>query len=112
MDLDADHAVCDLVAWERMVQRLGRVNRRGEGAAEVPVVDGPLPDKAPDELRARRSAQYVPALDYAELEVFSEADKAKAEGKSSSPLAERGFVHVPAGETHGGVAAASARPST
>ena len=29
MDLDADHLVCDLVAYERMVQRLGRVNRRG-----------------------------------------------------------------------------------
>jgi CRISPR-associated endonuclease/helicase Cas3 len=29
IDLDADHMVCDLVAWERMVQRLGRVNRTG-----------------------------------------------------------------------------------
>ena len=28
IDLDADHMVCDLVSWERMVQRLGRVNRR------------------------------------------------------------------------------------
>lgn len=38
VDLDADHAVMDLVAWERMVQRLGRVNRRGEGDATVAVV--------------------------------------------------------------------------
>lgn len=38
VDLDADHAVCDLVAWERMVQRLGRVNRRGDGDASVIVV--------------------------------------------------------------------------
>jgi CRISPR-associated endonuclease/helicase Cas3 len=29
VDIDADHMVCDLVAWERMVQRLGRVNRMG-----------------------------------------------------------------------------------
>jgi CRISPR-associated endonuclease/helicase Cas3 len=29
VDLDADHMVCDLVAAERMIQRLGRVNRRG-----------------------------------------------------------------------------------
>ena len=29
IDLDADHMICDLVAYERMVQRLGRVNRRG-----------------------------------------------------------------------------------
>jgi CRISPR-associated endonuclease/helicase Cas3 len=37
VDIDADHMVCDLVAWERMVQRLGRVNRRGEGDAEIKV---------------------------------------------------------------------------
>jgi len=30
VDLDADHLVCDLVAWERMVQRFGRVNRRDQ----------------------------------------------------------------------------------
>ena len=30
VDMDADRMVCDLVSWERMVQRLGRVNRRGE----------------------------------------------------------------------------------
>jgi CRISPR-associated endonuclease/helicase Cas3 len=29
IDLDADHMVSDLVPWERMVQRLGRVNRTG-----------------------------------------------------------------------------------
>lgn len=52
-----------------------------------------------------RSAQYNPTLDYSELEVFSEAEKQKAEGKSSSPLAERGFVHVPSSASHGGVVA-------
>ena len=39
VDLDADHMVCDLVAWERMVQRLGRVNRRGMRVAQVLVID-------------------------------------------------------------------------
>lgn len=53
--------------------------------------------------RLKRSAQYNPALDYAGLEVFSEDEKKKAEGKTESPLAQRGFVHVPATETHGGV---------
>lgn len=33
IDLDADHMVCDLVPWERMVQRLSRVNRQGEFSA-------------------------------------------------------------------------------
>ncbi|KAB2839094.1 MAG: type I-U CRISPR-associated helicase/endonuclease Cas3 [Burkholderiales bacterium] len=43
VDLDADHMVCDLVAWERMVQRLGRVNRRGEGDAKIIVIVNPEP---------------------------------------------------------------------
>ena len=38
VDLDADHLVCDLVAYERMVQRLGRVNRRG-GDGRTAMVD-------------------------------------------------------------------------
>lgn len=37
-DLDADAAVMDLVPLERMIQRLGRVNRRGECAEIAPVV--------------------------------------------------------------------------
>ena len=38
VDLDADHMVCDLVPYERMVQRLGRVNRRG-GDGRTATVD-------------------------------------------------------------------------
>jgi len=53
----------------------------------------------------KRSAQYNPALDYAAEDVFSEEDKQKAEGKAESPLAQRGFVHVPATGAHGGVIA-------
>lgn len=52
-----------------------------------------------------RSAQYTPATDYAALEIFSEEEKQKAEGDSASPLAARGFVHVPSTGSHGGVIA-------
>lgn len=52
-----------------------------------------------------RSAQYNPPLDYASLEVFSEAEREKQEGKPGSQLAERGYVHVPAAGTHGGIVA-------
>ncbi len=52
-----------------------------------------------------RGAVYTPPLDYTELEVFSEEEKAKAEGNSKSPLAIRGFVHNPASGSHGGVIA-------
>ena len=50
-----------------------------------------------------RSAQYTPPLDYAAQEVFSEAERKKQEGSAKSQLAQRGFVHVPAPEQHGGV---------
>ena len=51
----------------------------------------------------KRSAQYAPPVDYAELDVFSEKEKEKQEGNTKSPLAQRGFVHVPATEAHGGI---------
>jgi CRISPR-associated protein Csb1 len=52
-----------------------------------------------------RSAQYTPSLPYAELGAFTDKDREKAEGNSKSVLAQRGFVDVPAGQTHGGVVA-------
>ena len=55
--------------------------------------------------RLTRSAQYVPTIDYASLEVFSEEEKAKQEGDPKSPLAKRGFVAVPAPGAHGGIVA-------
>jgi CRISPR-associated protein Csb1 len=61
--------------------------------------------RAWDVSKLSRSAQYWPALDYAALEVFSDEDKAKAEGKSESPLAQQGFVAVPAAGSHGGIVA-------
>lgn len=59
--------------------------------------------RAWDVFEIHRSAQYSPPLDYAELEVFSEDEKAKAQDNSKSPLAQRGFVPVPAGKALGGV---------
>ena len=56
VDLDADHMVCDVVAWERMVQRLGRVNRSGMGAARVLVIDQGPREKADEHAAARHQA--------------------------------------------------------
>lgn len=55
--------------------------------------------------RLTRSAQYGPATDYSQLDVFSEEEKEKSEGNAKSPLAQRGFVAVPAVGSHGGVVA-------
>lgn len=52
-----------------------------------------------------RSAQYNPPLDYSTLGVFTEKEKEKSEGNPKNPLAQKGFVHVPAVNTPGGIIA-------
>lgn len=59
VDLDADHMVCDLVAYERMVQRLGRVNRRGGDGREALVdVLAPRPERPKSNASKTAKAQY------------------------------------------------------
>lgn len=79
----------------------GAWDSRGEGAKLPRLVQSVV--RAWDVEPLKRSAQYNPAIDYAKSEVFSDEDKEKAEGNTKSPLAQRGFVHVPAVDTHGGV---------
>ena len=70
VDLDADHMVCDLVPWERMVQRFGRVNRRGEGEAQIVCVHEGEPKAKkpnapkPEELRAMIAWRSLTLLDH------------------------------------------------
>lgn len=69
VDLDADHMVCDLVPWERMVQRLGRVNRRGDGDAKVVVVIGKEPTPSDSTMKAleKRKAAHTAKEQLGEL---------------------------------------------
>ena len=66
MDLNADHMVCDLVAHERMVQRLGRVNRRGgeDRRATIDVLALPpeLKDKAPKDAKEKAERDFEARL--------------------------------------------------
>lgn len=62
VDLDAHHMVCDLVAYERMAQRLGRVNRRGGGkrsAAIDVVVVRPKPKAQATKAQRERRDQEI-----------------------------------------------------
>jgi CRISPR-associated protein Csb1 len=79
----------------------GAWDSRGEGAKLPRIVQSVI--RAWDVDPLRRSAQYNPPVDYSKLDVFSEEEKEKAEGSTKSPLAQQGFVHVPAVDTHGGV---------
>jgi CRISPR-associated endonuclease/helicase Cas3 len=67
VDLDADHMVCDLVAWERMAQRLGRVNRRGDGEARVVLIVEPKPKANKKEQEALDKLKRNEKLDEKEL---------------------------------------------
>jgi CRISPR-associated protein Csb1 len=57
--------------------------------------------RAYDVKALHRSAQYVPAVEYEERGLLDKAEDKKAK----DAYAERGFVHVPASWSHGGVVA-------
>ena len=66
VDLNADHMVCDLVAYERMVQRLGRVNRRGgadrRATIDVLALRPELKDSAPKDAKAKAERDFEARL--------------------------------------------------
>jgi CRISPR-associated endonuclease/helicase Cas3 len=83
VDISADHMVCDLTTLDSMTQRLGRVNRRGGGSAEVDVVFESDPDakKVDDDLEQAR---------WKTLEILKRLPKCKWDGggnrQEASPL--------------------------
>lgn len=79
----------------------GAWNSRGDQAKAPRIVQSVV--RAWDVEPLKRSAQYNPPVDYSSLDIFTDAEKEKAEGDSKSPLAKRGFVHVPSVATDGGV---------
>lgn len=87
VDLDADAAVMDLVPWQRMVQRLGRVNRRGF-CSSSPVVIIPLEE---EEKKGRKKGRAE-----SEEERRLERLKACAELIRALPPDEGGFEGGPA----------------
>jgi CRISPR-associated protein Csb1 len=77
---------------------------RGEGAKLPRLVQSVI--RAWDVDPLKRSAQYNPPVDFSKLGVLSEEEKTEAEDAAKSgrknPAAQRGYVHVPAVDTHGG----------
>jgi len=93
VDIDADHMVSDLVPWERMVQRLGRVNRKGNGAAEACVFwSEPTVKKADAPTPAERRA----AIAHRVLGLIRRLPCDDASGFDSSPGALRRLADDPA----------------
>lgn len=77
VDLDADHMVSDLVAFERMVQRFGRVNRRGNSKAELRVLlQRDKPDKKEASALAKALAKPQRQRSAKDHELVRQFDKA------------------------------------
>jgi CRISPR-associated endonuclease/helicase Cas3 len=84
VDIDADDLVCDLVAWERLVQRFGRVNRRpNPGRARIEII--PVADEkdAEDPIAKSRLAKLSAPFQSREWPSDDEG------AKDASPLALR-----------------------
>lgn len=86
IDLDADHMVCDLAPFERMVQRLGRVNRRGEGAALIEVIAIP-PEPPRQEAKDEKKQEYQRerAVFEARVALLSELPTGEDNRRNGSP---------------------------
>ena len=79
VDFDADHMVSDLAPWERMVQRLGRVNRRGGDGRQATVVvfDTVETEKKDEDRKTRLKNTLALLLRIGEGGSLSSADLAK-----------------------------------
>ena len=92
VDLDADHMVCDLVPWERMVQRFGRVNRLGNGEAKISLItEPPKPTKSEQQALEKRKKEGQDRLEDKEKKLIVEFE---ARGEAVCRL-KAPFDHLP-----------------
>ena len=99
MDFDADHAVCDAVALERIIQRFGRVNRRGETHASIHLVlalepIAPAPEKI-DELETKDAAVLTLRQLPANEDTFDACPAKLRALDLTSAIAKRAFSRPP-----------------
>jgi CRISPR-associated endonuclease/helicase Cas3 len=91
VDLDADHMIADLATLDAMIQRLGRVNRLGGGAAKVAVI---VPAEPAERLAATcKALQSLPSVDGG-LDVSPRALRSLVEGLGADGAA-RCFAEAP-----------------
>ncbi len=92
VDISADHMVCDLTPFDSMAQRLGRVNRFGNGAANVDVVHV-TPPKATQatetgtaDSKGNATSQEPAAAEEPTADNTAAGDKGQEETEKQSPL--------------------------
>lgn len=93
VDLDADHMVCDLVPWERMVQRFGRVNRLGgdDRTARISLItEPPKPTKSERQALDKQKEGQKKLEDKEQKSIASFEAKVEAARRYEAP-----FEHLP-----------------
>jgi len=86
IDLNADHMVCDAAPLDSMIQRLGRVNRRGRGVAVVQVF-ATEPEKPKPGKRAKKAAHTYDTATAEATKALARLAMADEEAHSASPKA-------------------------
>ncbi len=92
VDMSADHMICDLTPFDSMAQRLGRVNRFGDGEAGVDVVHV-ASQKGKEDLVADNPGSDIGATDQGTSQVeehaaseIQEGDESKEKNEEQSPF--------------------------
>lgn len=88
IDIDADHMVCDMTTLDSMIQRLGRVNRRG-GAGRVAQVDVVWTCDDENVKKDKAVAKTLEILQYWTQEVLHEDDTVNASPRNVRQLMEK-----------------------
>ena len=95
-DLNADHLVCDAAPLDSIIQRLGRVNRRGGGVAMVHLFAG-KPKEGKKKSTAKKEQESAPAHTYdtastKTLEIIKQLPKLLDDSLDASPKAFAGLA--------------------
>jgi CRISPR-associated endonuclease/helicase Cas3 len=87
IDLSADHMICDLIPFDSLAQRLGRVNRFGEGDANIDVVhvETPTAESGPSNTSW---PQGVPEDATTPDSALGDESTSSNSGKDTSPFGE------------------------
>jgi CRISPR-associated endonuclease/helicase Cas3 len=86
IDLNADHMVCDATPLDSMIQRLGRVNRRGNGVAVVQVV-ATEPEKPKQGKKGTTAAHTYDTATAEAMQALAKLAMADEEAHNASPKA-------------------------
>lgn len=89
VNLDADHGICDLTSLDRMIQRIGRINRFGKTSATITVVVDRSAMNATGS-NIEREKSYAQQVEYADKQIENVEKSVKDLKEEIRVLKEKG----------------------